>query len=368
MFENRQVTFIPSDVAAANSSSPISSFSPHKHDNYDGSLMPDSAISSRRESSITSHAMIQHQKDDTPRKTPELQQHINRRKKSLKPFKSPQLDSHSDQRTPGIVFKVNSNAGTSPISVVKGLLDYNLVLSKYRVSPSKAAPVLSVRPARSSNNSIGTRRASVPLIPKLREKRTRAGSFSTAPVNQLVLENNRIMTSSSSSPSFNKRKDEITTSTITTVDRLQTLNDEEDVNIEVDDINSDSLLSLDDDDDDDDDQDDDEIDDDTRSSSAFSMNKSTAIGRDSAIKANIELMTVSRRISAHRSVDGKQCAACTANKTPYWRDAWSEYLMLCNACGLRFQKFKLHCCKCNYVPRKEDYKSPKCPQCDGEWI
>ena len=62
------------------------------------------------------------------------------------------------------------------------------------------------------------------------------------------------------------------------------------------------------------------------------------------------------------------CASCGATKTPYWRDAWGESISLCNACGLRYAKFKKRCSSCLYVPRKEDKTSRACTQCRGSWV
>jgi len=63
-----------------------------------------------------------------------------------------------------------------------------------------------------------------------------------------------------------------------------------------------------------------------------------------------------------------RCASCHTDKTPYWRDSWNQGFILCNACGLRYSKFKRRCRECNYVPRKEDKNERLCPQCNGQWI
>lgn len=80
------------------------------------------------------------------------------------------------------------------------------------------------------------------------------------------------------------------------------------------------------------------------------------------------LMRVSRRISSHSPADGCKCTSCHQTVTPYWRDGWSEDVMLCNACGLRFQKFAQRCHSCMYIPRKEDGVEDTCPQCEATWI
>jgi len=61
------------------------------------------------------------------------------------------------------------------------------------------------------------------------------------------------------------------------------------------------------------------------------------------------------------------CGSCKTNDTPYWRDSWSPSFILCNACGLRYSKFKRYCCACCYIPRKEDKGSPCCTKCSSPW-
>ena len=68
------------------------------------------------------------------------------------------------------------------------------------------------------------------------------------------------------------------------------------------------------------------------------------------------------------SLGERCCASCGATKTPYWRDAWGENISLCNACGLRYAKFKKRCSLCHYVPRKEDKNGRCCSQCRGNWL
>ena len=79
------------------------------------------------------------------------------------------------------------------------------------------------------------------------------------------------------------------------------------------------------------------------------------------------LSSLSRRISANSSHELCRCSSCNQSVTPYWRDGWSEDVMLCNACGLRFQKFAQRCMYCKYIPRKEDGVDDTCPQCQAPW-
>ena len=78
---------------------------------------------------------------------------------------------------------------------------------------------------------------------------------------------------------------------------------------------------------------------------------------------------VSRRASSHGIIHAQcMCHSCGSRVTPYWRDGWSPEIMLCNACGLRFQKFGERCLQCRYVPRKEDgCPLLSCPQCKTSW-
>lgn len=87
----------------------------------------------------------------------------------------------------------------------------------------------------------------------------------------------------------------------------------------------------------------------------------------SHLVANKLLSTLSRRISANSSHELCRCSSCNQSVTPYWRDGWSEDVMLCNACGLRFQKFAQRCMYCKYIPRKEDGVEDTCPQCQAPW-
>lgn len=80
------------------------------------------------------------------------------------------------------------------------------------------------------------------------------------------------------------------------------------------------------------------------------------------------LSTVSRRISVSQPHPQCTCASCASTITPYWRDGWSPEVMLCNACGLRYQKFGRRCPACVYIPRKEDSLATVCIRCSTPWI
>lgn len=80
------------------------------------------------------------------------------------------------------------------------------------------------------------------------------------------------------------------------------------------------------------------------------------------------LQTTSRRVSTHGSAPGCLCTSCSSTVTPYWRDGWAADVMLCNACGLRFQKFARRCPACMYIPRKEDSLGERCVKCNQLWV
>ena len=58
----------------------------------------------------------------------------------------------------------------------------------------------------------------------------------------------------------------------------------------------------------------------------------------------------------------KECASCGTFNTPLWRDA-ENGTHLCNACGIRYKKYKIHCVRCWYIPKKEDHALPCCTSC-----
>lgn len=65
--------------------------------------------------------------------------------------------------------------------------------------------------------------------------------------------------------------------------------------------------------------------------------------------------------------NNRVCISCQTTKTPYWRESWSAKVSLCNACGLRWGKFRHRCSQCCYVPRKEDKGTRSCSRCGGSW-
>ncbi|XP_062420537.1 GATA-type zinc finger protein 1 [Pungitius pungitius] len=59
---------------------------------------------------------------------------------------------------------------------------------------------------------------------------------------------------------------------------------------------------------------------------------------------------------------GKACESCCTRKTPMWRDA-EDGTPLCNACGIRYKKYRVRCAKCWHIPRKEGNSNSRCIKC-----
>ncbi|XP_064816842.1 GATA-type zinc finger protein 1 [Oncorhynchus masou masou] len=60
--------------------------------------------------------------------------------------------------------------------------------------------------------------------------------------------------------------------------------------------------------------------------------------------------------------ENKICASCCTMKTPLWRDA-EDGTPLCNACGIRYKKYKVRCLQCWHIPRKEGNSNSRCFKC-----
>ena len=63
----------------------------------------------------------------------------------------------------------------------------------------------------------------------------------------------------------------------------------------------------------------------------------------------------------------KTCSSCGTKKTPLWRDS-EDGIPYCNACGIRYRKYKTSCSVCRYVPRKEACASGHCCRCGSTLI
>ncbi|XP_062402755.1 GATA-type zinc finger protein 1 isoform X2 [Sardina pilchardus] len=58
----------------------------------------------------------------------------------------------------------------------------------------------------------------------------------------------------------------------------------------------------------------------------------------------------------------KTCASCCTRKTPLWRDA-EDGTPLCNACGIRYKKYRVRCTNCWHIPRKDGKSRSQCFKC-----
>ncbi|XP_064479408.1 uncharacterized protein LOC135392626 [Ornithodoros turicata] len=63
---------------------------------------------------------------------------------------------------------------------------------------------------------------------------------------------------------------------------------------------------------------------------------------------------------------GKQCASCSTKVTPLWRDA-EDGTPLCNACGIRYKKYKVRCTRCWHIPRKTENTGVRCKVCGASY-
>ncbi|XP_075302059.1 GATA-type zinc finger protein 1 [Opisthocomus hoazin] len=58
----------------------------------------------------------------------------------------------------------------------------------------------------------------------------------------------------------------------------------------------------------------------------------------------------------------KRCASCKTRRTPLWRAA-ENGTPLCNACGIRYKKYRVRCRRCWSIPGKSGTPRPRCPHC-----
>lgn len=60
----------------------------------------------------------------------------------------------------------------------------------------------------------------------------------------------------------------------------------------------------------------------------------------------------------------KTCICCGRTNTPLWRDI-GVGRPLCNACGIRWNKYGIICSGCNYVPTKQERQYVHCVRCQA---
>ncbi|KAJ0033000.1 hypothetical protein NQD34_000107 [Periophthalmus magnuspinnatus] len=66
--------------------------------------------------------------------------------------------------------------------------------------------------------------------------------------------------------------------------------------------------------------------------------------------------------SASSEAKDKVCASCCTKKTPMWRDA-EDGTPLCNACGIRYKKYRVRCINCWNIPKKDGNSVSRCSRC-----
>lgn len=70
----------------------------------------------------------------------------------------------------------------------------------------------------------------------------------------------------------------------------------------------------------------------------------------------------------HTAPKSKTCASCKTKKTPLWRDS-EDGIPYCNACGIRFKKYRFRCSSCLYIPRKDEREVTKaCCRCGARLV
>jgi len=99
-------------------------------------------------------------------------------------------------------------------------------------------------------------------------------------------------------------------------------------------------------------------------------NDSDSRASSSHTTPELELEAVNKCYSlkcSKNSSKTKTCASCGTKKTPLWRDA-DDGTPYCNACGIRFKKYRVRCPACLYIPRKEEKTNNCCFLCGTKLV
>ena len=62
----------------------------------------------------------------------------------------------------------------------------------------------------------------------------------------------------------------------------------------------------------------------------------------------------------------KTCS-CKTRKTPLWRDS-EDGTPYCNACGIRYKKYRVRCPVCSYIPHKDENINNVCCICGADLV
>ncbi|KAG5853903.1 hypothetical protein ANANG_G00031790 [Anguilla anguilla] len=85
-------------------------------------------------------------------------------------------------------------------------------------------------------------------------------------------------------------------------------------------------------------------------------------GRSRSLASSLKTSSSEEDSDSSSLPKNKKCASCDTRKTPLWRDA-EDGTPLCNACGIRYKKYRVRCFQCWHIPRKEGNTDSKCFRC-----
>ena len=104
------------------------------------------------------------------------------------------------------------------------------------------------------------------------------------------------------------------------------------------------------------------------SNTLYNHSSETSATTDSAAESDEETETttfISPNTKQKVLSTVKICASCKTRKTPLWRDA-EDGTSYCNACGIRFKKYRIYCSLCSYIPRKDEKFGKTCFKCGSK--
>ena len=102
-----------------------------------------------------------------------------------------------------------------------------------------------------------------------------------------------------------------------------------------------------------------EIDDTGLSSPPYSPTESSSRAKTNKKKSAANFTNSSTKV--------KTCASCKTRKTPLWRDS-EDGTPYCNACGIRYKKYRVRCPVCSYIPHKDENINNVCCICGADLV